>query len=83
MTHHMAADESVQTEYRKVEHEYESAVREFELIKNDPDVPNSVKEAQQARISEVRLRFEDVSHKLTGVVGPHSEGPQAEEVART
>lgn len=80
MTHHMAADESVLTEYREAEHEYESVVREFEHLKNDPNVPDSLKQEQQARISAVRLRFEDASHKLTGVVGPHSEGPQAEEV---
>ena len=72
VTHHVAHDEAELKEYETAEQEYERLVRELELLKFDTHVTDETKAELAARIVTARARFEDVSHSVTGVVGPQS-----------
>jgi hypothetical protein len=69
MTHH-AHSETELTEYEQAEKDYEALVRELELVKYDVHVDDATKAALAQRIDAARARFEELSHSVTGVVGP-------------
>lgn len=72
MTHHAAHNPDELHEYETAEQEYERLVREMEHIKFDVNVSDETKAELAERIVQARARFEDVSHSVTGVVGPQS-----------
>ncbi|MCW2605214.1 MAG: hypothetical protein JWN61_3349 [Pseudonocardiales bacterium] len=77
MTHHAAHNPAELKEYETAEEEYERLVREMEHIKFDVHVTEETKAELAGRIVDARARFEDVSHAVTGVVGPQStEAPE-------
>lgn len=69
MTHRAHSLEELR-EYEQAEQEYESLVRELELVKYDTSVDDATKAELSERIKAARTRFENVSHSVTGVVGP-------------
>jgi nicotinamide mononucleotide (NMN) deamidase PncC len=78
MTHHAAHNPAELTEYETAEKEYEALVREMELEKYDTHISGEAKAELADRIAKARARFEDVSHSVTGVVGPQTtEAPPA------
>lgn len=81
MTHHSAHNPDELREYETAEQEYERLVREMEHIKFDVSVSDETKADLAQRIVAARGRFEDVSHSVTGVVGPQSTN--APEIAPT
>lgn len=71
MTHH-AHSESERAEYESAEHEYEDLVRQLENVKYDTGVDEAVKKELGEKVVAARERFEELSHAVTGVVGPQS-----------
>lgn len=72
MTHHIAHSQDELSEYETAEKDYEKLVRELELLKHDGHATGDAAAELTVRVDKARARFEEVSHSVTGVVGPQT-----------